>query len=112
VARAVGDDELAFLGRVAVGDVDRDPLLALGLETVQEQREVDLAAGRPLLLAVARDRGELVLVDQLRVVQEPPDQGALPVVDRAAGEEPQELLVLVPVEVGLDVAQRQGLEHG
>ena len=50
----VGDDELAPAGReVAVGDVDRDALLALGLEAVRQQRQVDLAAGRALALAVA-----------------------------------------------------------
>ena len=37
---------LRLLGReVAVGDVDRDALLALGLEAVGEEREVDLALG-------------------------------------------------------------------
>src|SRR5262245_30231488 len=38
VARAVGDDELALVGgEVAVGDVDRDALLALGLEAVEQE---------------------------------------------------------------------------
>ena len=47
VARRVGDDELALRGReVAVGDVDRDALLALGLEAVGEQRQVDRVAPR------------------------------------------------------------------
>ena len=50
VARRVGDDELALLGREeAVGDVDGDALLALGLEPVDEQREVDVLAGRAVL---------------------------------------------------------------
>src|SRR5436853_566257 len=45
VSGRVGDDELALVGReVAVGDVDRDPLLALGLQAVGQQRQVDLAA--------------------------------------------------------------------
>ena len=40
VTRRVGDDELALVGReVAVGDVDGDALLALGLEAVGEQRK-------------------------------------------------------------------------
>ena len=43
VARRIGDDELALLAREeAIGDVDRDALLALGREAVDEQREVDL----------------------------------------------------------------------
>ena len=41
VAGRVGDDELAPRGReVAVGDVDRDALLALGAQAVGEQRQV------------------------------------------------------------------------
>jgi len=39
VAGRVGDDVLAAAGReVAVGDVDGDALLALGLQAVGEQR--------------------------------------------------------------------------
>ena len=37
MARAVGDDELALVGReVPVRDVDRDALLTLGLEAIDE----------------------------------------------------------------------------
>ena len=44
VARRVGDDELAPRSReVAIGDVDRDALLALGAQAVGQQRQVDLA---------------------------------------------------------------------
>ena len=43
VAGGVRDDELALRRReVAVGDVDRDALLALGAEAVGQEREVDL----------------------------------------------------------------------
>ncbi len=103
VARAVGDDVLALLGvEIAVGDVDRDALLALGLQAVDEQREVDLlVAGRAPLAAVAGDRRELVLEDLLRVVQHAADQRALAVVHAAAGDEAQEPLGLVALqEVG------------
>ena len=47
VARAVGDDERAARGReIAVGDIDRDALLPLVLEPVEQQREIDVVAGR------------------------------------------------------------------
>ena len=42
-----------------------------------------------LLLARGLDRGELVVEDRLRLVEQPPDQGRLAVVDRSAGEETQ-----------------------
>ena len=96
VARRVGDDELALVGREeAVGHVDRDALLALGGEAVDQQREVEFAALRADFLRVRLERRELVLEDHLRVVQQAADQRALAVVDAAAGDEPQQALVLV-----------------
>ena len=79
----VGDDELALLGREeAIGDVDRDALLALGGEAVDQQREVDLLPLRADPLRIGLQRGELVLEDHLRIVEQPPDQRRLAVVDR------------------------------
>ena len=90
VARAVGDDEAPPRGReVAVGDVDRDALLALGAQAVGQQREVDLAVA-----TLARDLGdmlELVLEDLLGVKQQAADQRALAVVDRTRGREAQQI---------------------
>jgi hypothetical protein len=68
VARRVGDDELAAGRReVAIGDVDRDSLLALGAQAVGEQREID-RSGRAVDLALLHG-GELVFEDGLAVVQ-------------------------------------------
>ena len=104
VARRVGDDELALVGREeAVRHVDRDALLALRREPVDQQREVEVAALRADLLRVGLERRKLVLEDHLRVVEQAPDQRRLAVVDAAAGDEAQQALVLVRVEVGLDV---------
>jgi len=49
------------------------------------------------------ERGELVLEQELRLVQQTADERALAVVDAAARDEPQEALVLVQFEVGEDV---------
>ena len=72
----------------AVGDVDRDPLLALGAEAVGEQGEVDVAVAAALRRLL--DVLELVGEDLLRVVEEPADQGRLAVVDRARRDEADE----------------------
>src|SRR5690606_14947824 len=90
VARWVRDDELApRRGEVAVGDVDRDLLLALGAEAVGQQREVQpVLAGAP---ARAPDLLEPVLEDRLRLVKEPPDQGALAVIDATGPREPPDV---------------------
>ncbi len=87
VAGRVGDDELAVGGlEVAVRDVDRDPLLALGPQPVGQQRQVE-----PALAVAALGRGaqglELVGEDLLGVVQQPSDQRALAVVDRARDDQ-------------------------
>ena len=104
VSRAVRDDVLALFGvEVAVGDVDGDALLALGLQAVDEQREVDLVAGRAPLAAVAGDGGQLVLEDLLAVVQHAADQRALAVVHAAAGDEAQEALGLVLLQEILEL---------
>ena len=48
VARRIGDDEFPPWRReIAIGDVDGDLLLAFGLQAVDQQREVELAAPAP-----------------------------------------------------------------
>jgi hypothetical protein len=49
----------------------------------------------------------VVFVDHLGVVQQAPDQGALAVIDVAAGEEAQQLFTLVLGQVGEDVLADQ-----
>jgi hypothetical protein len=104
VAGRVGDDVFPRVGREEpVRDVDRDSLLALGRETVEEEREVEVVALRADAARIDLEGGELVLEQQLRLPQQPADERALAVVDAAAGDEAQEALVLVRVEVGEDV---------
>ena len=85
----VGEDEAAPRRReVAVRDVDRDALLALGPQAVGQQRQVE----RAVAVAGVRHLGdvlELVGEDRLGVVEQPPDQRRLPVVHRAGRREPQ-----------------------
>jgi hypothetical protein len=53
-------------------------------------------------LGVGLERDQLVFEQQLRLVQQAPDQRALAVVDAAAGDEAQQILVLEGVERNLD----------
>jgi len=53
VAGRVGHDEFPLFGREeAIGDIDRDALLPLGLQAIDQEREIDVLAGRPMALAV------------------------------------------------------------
>jgi hypothetical protein len=74
---------------VAVRDIDRDALLALGAQAVGQQGEVDVAVAAPPrgLLDVL----QLVLEDRLRVEQEPADERRLAVVARAGCRDTDEL---------------------
>ena len=90
VPGVVADDERPGRRReVAVGDVDRDALLALGPQTVGHEREVE--ALLPTSLRRRGDRVDLVVEQALGVVEEASDQGALAIVDRTDGREPQQL---------------------
>jgi hypothetical protein len=103
VPRRVGDDELAPVGgEVAVGDVDRDALLALGLQAVGEQCEVEVLAGRAEPLRRLLRRREHVVEDLLAVVEHAADQRRLAVVDAAAGQQPQQLAAAVLGQPTLD----------
>ena len=90
VPRVVADDERARRCReVPIGNVDRDPLLAFRPQAVGDEGEVE--AFLPTALRRRRDRVDLVVEQALRVVEEPPDERALAVVDRSDGREPQQL---------------------
>jgi sulfate adenylyltransferase subunit 1 (EFTu-like GTPase family) len=100
----VGDDVAALVGaEVAVGDVDGDALLALGVQAVEQQRIVDVLALRAVASRIARQGGELVIEKILRLVQQAADQRALAVVHAAAGDEAQARLRLVLGQVTGDV---------
>ena len=98
MARCVGDDELALLGReVAVGHIDGDLLLALGEQAVCEEREVEVRrAVRPEYGGV----GELVFEEGAGVEEEPAQEGGLAVVHRAGNDEAEELFGEVACDAG------------
>ena len=85
VPGAIGNDELSLgRGKVAVRHVDRDSLLALGLESVGQQCWIEVATGSTEFLGVDLQGGELVFVHHLRVEQQSTDKRTLAVIDAAA----------------------------
>ena len=104
MAGRVGNNELALVGgKETIGDINRDALFALGGEAVNEEGEVNVLALRADAFGVRLERGELVLEDHLGIVEEAADQGRLAIIHAAAGDEPQEGLVFVLLQVGADV---------
>ena len=75
VARRVGDNEFAFLGsEIAIGDIDRDALLALGGEAINQQGEINLFALRAHAAGLSLKRFHLIFEDLTGIVQEAADQ--------------------------------------
>ena len=96
VARTVGQDELPCRRReVAVRDVDRDALFALGAQAVGQQGQI--RAVQAPALAHLLDVVEGVGQHRVGVEQQPPDQGGLAVVDRAGRGAAAAGYVLPPV---------------
>ena len=99
VARGVGDDEFSTRGReVTVSDVDGNALLALGLQAIGHQRQVEVLAGRTCPLGIVLDRLKLILINALRLKQQPADQRALAIVDAASCHQTKEVFLLVVFE--------------
>ncbi len=68
MAGRVGDDEFALLGvEEPIGHVDGDALLSLGFQTIQQQREINLFARRPVLAGIALENFDLVFKKQLGI---------------------------------------------
>ena len=49
----------------------------------------------------------MILEDQLRIVEQPADERALPVVDTPAGDETEHRLGVVALQVGVDVGDQE-----
>ena len=111
MAGAVRHDEFALFGvEEAIGNVNRDALLALGGEAIDQQREVDLLPLRARFLAVSRQRIELIFKDHLAVIEQAPDQRRFAIVHRPAGDEAQHGLVLMLVEIAVDILGDQAVD--
>src|SRR5213078_1091187 len=67
---------------------------ALGLKPVEEQGKID-ALPRAQGTRIAPQRGQLIIRYGSRVMQEPSDERALPVVHAAAGDDAQQILPIV-----------------
>jgi hypothetical protein len=87
---------------VAIRDVDRDALFALGLEAVGQERQVGLFA-----LRSRTNGGHLVLEYHAGVVEDAPDQRGFAVVDGADRHESEQLFLSVLREISLDIIANQ-----
>ena len=103
VSGCVRNDESSPDGRkIAVRDVDRDALLALGRETVEYQRVVDVAAARAELPGIGVQRRQLVVAKRMALVKQAAEQRAVAIVHAAAGDEPQRPPIIARIRHWID----------
>ena len=76
--------------KIAVGEVDRDALLALGRQPIDQQRVVDVTVDRSVTSAIAFECLQGVVRDMPAFGQQTADQGRLAVVHAAAGQHAQD----------------------
>src|ERR1700685_4613212 len=90
MTRRIGNDEGPPRGdEKAVSDIDRDALLPLGLEAIYQKGKVEVISCGAVTQRVLGQRGQLILENELRIMQEASDQGGLAVIHRPASEEPE-----------------------
>ena len=95
VAGRVSANEAAIVCcEIAIRDIDRDALLALGEEAVKQQRIVDRAAAAADF-RVEEQRFLLVGIQELRIVEQVADQRGFSVIDAAARDEFQQVVLFV-----------------
>src|SRR5690606_6881242 len=90
--RRVGDDELAFgSSEVAVGNIDRDALLPLRLQSISKHRQVNIVKAFPGTRSLYSL--ELIFKNRFAVIQQSPDQRTLSIIDTPRRPKAEELVV-------------------
>src|SRR4051812_23384661 len=90
MARRIGEDERATSAlEVAVRHINRDSLLALGFQAIQEQSEVQRFARCAEPPRIARKRRDLIIGHRTRIEQQSADERRLSVIDGSARQDPK-----------------------
>ena len=94
VSRGVGNDELPLgSGKVAIGDINRDPLFTFGTQSIGQQGEID--DGIPSFLARCLHCLELIFEDGLAVIEQSSNECAFAIIDASCRGEAQEVHVQI-----------------
>ena len=77
---------------ITIGDIDGDALFALGLQPVDQQREIDSSPLVPCLRESRYQAASWSSKISLLIMEQTPDQRRFAVVDRTAGQESQQVV--------------------
>ncbi|MCY1373335.1 hypothetical protein D9M69_606030 [compost metagenome] len=86
VPRGIGNNKFTAFGlEIFVGYINGDALFAFGFQAVSQDSQV---YGTVIIFTIGFLNGfQLVIQDGVGIVQQAPDQGAFPVVNRSCGDE-------------------------
>src|SRR5690625_4746916 len=90
MTRGISDNELSPRScKIPVGDVDRNLLFTLCLQTIRQQRQVNiLLSTAPAALL---DRLHLIFKNGLRVIQQSSDERTFPVIHTSDCRKPEQI---------------------
>src|SRR5438128_1385009 len=76
MTRRVRDNKVApRSSKIAVRHIDRDALLALSLETIQQQGKIEILSRRSMTQRISRQRRKMIRGNQTRVIQQASNEG-------------------------------------
>ncbi|MNC33035.1 hypothetical protein D3C75_814160 [compost metagenome] len=103
--RRVGNNKLTFFRReITVCHVDSNALLALGLQTIHQQGQIQFFTLRTVTFAVGMQGRKLIFINLASVMQQAANQRTFAVIDAAAGQETQQAFMLLRVQIGFNAA--------
>ena len=104
MAGSVGNDEFSFRsGKITISHVYSNSLFAFRLQTIYQQRQINVPSSGSRLNAIGLNGCKLVFIDHLGVMKQATDQCALAIIHATTGQQAQQFLAFVLSQVGIDV---------
>ena len=102
VSRSIRNDKLTAIGReVAVSHINRNPLLTLRFQSIEQQSIVYMFACITYTLTVTFQCIQLIFVQFLTVKQQTSDQSRFSVIHRTGSQQSQQVFLFVFIQKGL-----------
>ena len=100
MARCVRHNKLTLIrGEETIGHVNGDALFAFRLQTIQQQRIVNIAALGADFFGIRFKGGQLIFKNQLGIPKQTPDQRAFAIIHRATSDETQQAFIFLCMQV-------------
>ena len=96
----VRHNKLAVIGaKETVSHINGNALLSFSRQAIYQKREINVATLGALLFGVLQQRRHLILKNKLSLIEHASDQGALAIVYAAAGNESQQVQLILLTQI-------------